>query len=85
MQDAIIKNSSFMLHYLINSSLSYCFQIVALGFEIYDTNELSKKGDTAEEEERILQRKYRSIHPTPLHIIQYCYCYIGLFTGNSSP
>ncbi|VDI11645.1 lysophospholipid acyltransferase 7 [Mytilus galloprovincialis] len=56
-------------------------KLVALGFEIHDTHELSKKGDTQEEEESTLQRKYRSIYPSSLDILQYSYCYIGLFTG----
>lgn len=53
--------------------------MIGVAFEVHDASHL-KKRETESEEDVQLKKEFL-IKPSPLGLIQYSFCYIGLFTG----
>ena len=59
--------------------------MVGLAFEIHDTNELKEKLKLNPGDDGVSGKlKFTKIKPTFLDIVAYSYCFIAMFTGNST-
>jgi len=61
--------------------------MVGLAFELHDTATARCDLETSSDDSRhrlLLRIKYQHVDPSFVDILMYCFCYIGLLTGEST-